>query len=88
MTTFPTSFGGAGSPSGPIVGSGSSFGVINNPTNRSLYVPVGYVSGSFISGSTTYQTSTIAGMGLAPGTYTWSWGSGGNASTLVMTISS
>jgi hypothetical protein len=27
-------------------------------------------------------------MGLTPGVYTWSWGTGGNTSTLVMTISS
>jgi hypothetical protein len=25
-------------------------------------------------------------MNLIPGVYTWSWGSGGNASSLVMTI--
>ena len=88
VTTFPTIFGGAGSPGGPIVGSGSTFGILSNATNRNLLVPTGYVSGSFISGSTTYQTSTIAGMGLAPGTYTWSWGTGGNTSTIVMIISS
>jgi hypothetical protein len=28
------------------------------------------------------------GMNLTPGTYTWSWGTGGNVSTLVMTINS
>jgi hypothetical protein len=88
ITTYPTSFGTSGSPGGALVGSGSTFGVINNPTNRSLWVPTGYSSGSFISGSTTYQTSTISGLGYTPGTYTWSWGSGGNASTLVMTITS
>jgi hypothetical protein len=27
-------------------------------------------------------------MGLSGGTYTWSWGSGGSASSLVMTITS
>jgi hypothetical protein len=27
-------------------------------------------------------------MNLIPGTYTWSWGSGGSASSLVMTITS
>jgi hypothetical protein len=34
----------------------------------------------------TYNTQTIAGMGLSGGTYTWSWGSGANVSTIVMTI--
>jgi hypothetical protein len=49
-------------------------------------VPQGYVSGTVISGSMTYNSQTIAGMGLTPGTYTWAWGSGGTASSLVMTI--
>jgi hypothetical protein len=88
ITTYASSFGTSGSPGGALVGSGSTFGVINNPTNRSLWVPTGYSSGSFISGATTYQTSTISGLGYTPGTYTWSWGSGANTSTLVMIISS
>lgn len=85
VTTFPTSMG-TSSFAGPRVGSGSSYGILSNSINRNLFVPTGYVSGSFISGSTTYQTSTIASLGLTPGVYTWSWGSGGNASTMVMTI--
>jgi ABC-type proline/glycine betaine transport system permease subunit len=56
-------------------------------SGRLLYVPSGYTSNSVISGTSTYNSTTIAGMGLTPGTYTWSWGSGGDASTLVMTIS-
>jgi hypothetical protein len=53
---------------------------------REVVVPQGYVSGTVISGSMTYNTQTIAGMGLTPGTYTWSWGTGGNTSTLTMII--
>jgi hypothetical protein len=85
VTTFPTSFGTSGTPGTPS-GSGDTFGILPNGTNRNLLVPTGYTSGSFISGSTTYVGATIAGMGLTPGVYTWSWGSGGNTSTLVMTI--
>jgi hypothetical protein len=86
VTTFPTSFGTAGGTIGTPSGSGDNFGILPNGTNRNLLVPTGYTSGSFISGSTTYAGSTIAGMGLSGGTYTWSWGSGGNASSIVMTI--
>ena len=85
VTTFPTSFGTAGGIGTPS-GSGDNFGILPNGTNRNLLVPTGYTSGSFISGSTTYAGSTIAGMGLSGGTYTWAWGSGGNASSIVMTI--
>jgi hypothetical protein len=88
ITTFPTSFGTAGGPIGTPSGSGDTFGILPNGSNRNLLVPTGYTSGSFISGTTTYAGATIAGMNLIPGTYTWAWGSGGTASSLVMTIES
>jgi hypothetical protein len=90
FTTFPTNFGsGSGFP--PSSSSGSLFGIVqtSGPSGpREVLVPSGYVSGTVISGSMTYNSQTIAGMGLTTGTYTWSWGTGGNVSTLVMTISS
>jgi hypothetical protein len=67
---------------------GSTFGILPGGSGRTLYVPSGYVSNTNISGSSTYANKTIASAGLTPGTYTWSWGTGGNTSTLVMTISS
>jgi hypothetical protein len=88
VTTFPTSFGTAGGPIGTPSGSGDTFGILPNGSNRNLLVPTGYTSGSFISGTTIYAGATIAGMNLIPGTYTWAWGSGGTASSLVMTIES
>jgi hypothetical protein len=90
FTTFPTSFGSGGGLA-PSSSSGSLFGVVqtSGPSGpREVVVPSGYVSGTVISGSMTYDTQTIAGMGLSGGTYTWSWGTGGNTSTLVMTINS
>lgn len=85
FTVYPTSFGAGGS--GAIgASSGSIFGILPGGFGRLLIVPSGYASGSFISGSTTYSNTTISGMGLNSGTYTWSWGTGGNVSTMVMTI--
>jgi hypothetical protein len=87
FTTYPTSFGTGGS--GAIGASGGSlFGILPGGSGRVVVVPAGYTSGTFISGSTTYTNSTISGMGLTPGTYTWSWGTGGNVSTMIMTITS
>ncbi len=63
---------------------GSTFGILGGGL---ILVPSGYISNTTISGSSTYTNTNIAAAGLTPGTYTWSWGSGGNASTLVMTIS-
>jgi hypothetical protein len=84
--TYPSTFGGGGV--GVTSNTGSTFGILPGGSGRLLYVPSGYVSNTVINGSSTYANQTIAGMGLTPGTYTWSWGVGGNTSTLVMTISS
>ena len=83
--TYPLTFGTNAVP--VTSASGSTFGILPGGSARSLYVPSGYVSNTNISGTATYINTTIASAGLTPGTYTWSWGSGANASTLVMTIS-
>ena len=84
--TYPFIFGT--SSVGVTSNTGSTFGILPGGSGRLLYVPSGYVSNTNISGTSTYANTTIAGAGLTPGTYTWSWGTGGNASTVVMTISS
>jgi hypothetical protein len=84
--TYPSTFGAGGTP--VTTTSGSTFGILPGGSGRTLYVPAGYTSNTTISGSATYANTTISGMGLTSGVYTWSWGSGGNTSTLIMTISS
>ena len=84
--TYPLTFGTNAVP--VTSASGSTFGILPGGSGRLLYVPSGYVSNTNISGTATYINTTIASAGLTPGTYTWSWGTGGNTSTLVMTISS
>jgi hypothetical protein len=82
--TYPATFGSGGV--GVTSNTGSTFGILPGGSGRLLYVPSGYTSNSVISGTSTYNSTTIAGMGLTPGTYTWSWGSGANSSSLVMVI--
>ena len=84
--TYPSTFGAGGTP--VTTTSGSTFGILPGGSGRTLYVPAGYTSNTTISGSATYANTTISGMGLTPGVYTWSWGTGGNTSTIVMTINS
>jgi hypothetical protein len=85
--TYPTTFLSGTQTGGPSATTGSMFGILTGgASGRTIVVPDGYVSGTTISGSTTYANQTIAGMGLSGGTYTWSWGSGPNASSLTMTI--
>ena len=43
-------------------------------------------SGDSLSGSATYAFETFASIGLTPGTYVWSWGSGGSADSLTLNI--
>lgn len=71
--------GGAGA----LSGTGVYLGVSNIPAT--LYVPAGYTSGGAISNTTTY-TGSFTSLGLTPGTYTYSWGSGGNADSIVLSI--
>lgn len=52
-----------------------------------IYLPAGYVSGSSISNSMFFTGQTFASIGLIPGTYTWIWGSGADADSVVMTLS-
>jgi hypothetical protein len=51
-----------------------------------LILPTSYVSGTFLSATDTYDSTTIAALGLTPGTYTYTWGIGPHADSLVLYI--
>ena len=51
-----------------------------------VVVPDGYASGSALSDSATWAGTTIAGLGLTPGTYVYSWGTGPSADTLTLNV--
>jgi hypothetical protein len=82
--TGPGSFGG-GSFTRASSGTGDIFAV--EAALGDIVVPEGYTSGTSLSGSATFDDTTIAGLGLTPGTYTYSWGSGGAAQTLTVSVS-
>jgi protein with PEP-CTERM/exosortase system signal len=74
--TGPTIFGSGffffpNTGSGDIVGidAQSSFGGL-------LAVPPGYISGTALSDSMTFNNATFASLGVTPGTYVWTWGTG------------
>jgi len=80
--TGPSSFGSsidtaATSGSGPIAGLYNS---------ELLVVPHGYLSGTPITNSATFDNTTIAELGLTDGTYTFSWGGGLTADDVVVNI--
>jgi hypothetical protein len=81
----PTSFGpgtpsyiNASSGAGPLFGVYESLGYLD--------VPQGYVSGTLLSASDTYSGQTFSSLGLTPGTYTWTWGTGANADFFTVNI--
>lgn len=47
-------------------------------------VPIGYVSGTAIAGTATWDNATFASLGVTPGTYIWTWGTGADQSFTLM----
>lgn len=87
FTSTPSNFGtGGGAP--PSSSSGDIFGCFypGGPPHQ-LMVPVGYTTGSAISSTQTFNSTTLATLGLVTGTYTYSWGSGANAYSVNVVIS-
>ncbi len=68
--------------SGPFTsassGSGDMVGITTTIFGTFLFVPTGYVSGTALSDSATYNNATLATLGVTPGTYVWTWGAGAN----------
>ena len=58
--------------------SGDSVGIIGPAffLGASIFLPAGYVSGTALSDSSTYNSATFATLGVTPGTYVWTWGTG------------
>jgi hypothetical protein len=78
----PLSFG-----SGPALtyassGSGDAVGLFTDE----LYVPAGYVSGSALADTSTYDNQTLSSLGLTPGVYVYTFGSGADADRFVVDI--
>jgi hypothetical protein len=51
-----------------------------------IFVPANY-DGGFLSGSATFDNTTLAGLGLSPGTYTYKWNPGPTDGSLTVDVS-
>ena len=71
----------ASSASGAVLGIGDASAGFN-----SLYLPNGYVSGTSVSDITTFAGATFTGLGVTPGTYEWTWGTGATADSFTLQI--
>jgi len=69
----PATFG-SGLGSSPNTASGDFVGIVG--FGGLLSVPLNYVSGAALSDSMTFNSATFASLGVTPGTYVWTWGTG------------
>src|SRR5689334_21462138 len=78
LNTYATITGSPsfGSGHGTNASSGSGDMVTVAASTKQLGVPKGYVSGTPLSDSSTYDNQSFASLGVTPGTYAWTWGSG------------
>lgn len=84
----PSSFGSGGF-FAASTGSGDPVGIsVSGVISDVLFLPDNYVSGASLSDSATWDNATIASLGLTPGTYTWTWGSGPSADSFTVQIDS
>jgi hypothetical protein len=82
----PSSFGSSGF-FAASTGSGDTVGIsVSGVISDVLFLPDNYVSGASLSDSATWDNATIASLGLTPGTYTWTWGSGASADSFTVQI--
>ena len=73
--TGPATFG-SGAELDPNTGSGDHVRVQYNNGQAWFAVPRGYVSGTPLAGSDTFDNATFSSLGVTPGTYEWTWGTG------------
>ena len=74
----PSSFGPGTTIINASSDSGDSVSIIGAAVfpGPGIFLPAGYVSGTALSGSSTYNSATFASLGVTPGRYTWTWGTG------------
>jgi hypothetical protein len=69
--TGPSSFGG-----GDVALANFFSGDVFAFDLDTMFLPSGYVSGNPLSDMAIYFTATFASLGVTPGTYEWTWGTG------------
>jgi hypothetical protein len=80
----PTSFGNG---SGIAVANSVDGDIVGISISRDLIiVPRSYVSDSTLSDISTYDNATFTSLGVNPGTYVWTWGSGADADSFALQI--
>jgi hypothetical protein len=79
----PTQFGSGDFRYQASSGSGDIVALVLGTT---LILPGGYISGTTLSDSSVFPNETISYIGMTPGTYVYTWGSGATADSLTINI--
>jgi hypothetical protein len=83
--TSPGGFG-PGSIANSLSNSGDYFGIEDVFGVTRFGVPEFYVSGAWLFGTSVFGGETFASLGVTPGVYVWTWGSGDSADSLTLRI--
>jgi hypothetical protein len=67
-----------------IYGDGESYGASGD--GLCVLVPLAYVSGAQLNGSTRFINSSLSSLGVTKGAYRWTWGTGAFADSLTLYI--
>jgi hypothetical protein len=82
LATAPAQFGIGGA---SLPADAGAFGPLGASANAIL-VPDGYLSNTNVAATSTWTGETFASLGMTPGTYVWTWGSGSTADSLTLNI--
>ena len=80
----PSNFGPGGVSPAPDISSGDLVGVSGFFGN--IYLPSAYTSGTQLDSFASFTAETFSSLGITSGTYTYTWGTGGSADSLVLQV--
>jgi hypothetical protein len=87
--TGPATWGSGSSALNTSTTTGNPLGIYGNTSiygNAALFLPRGYISGATLSATATWDGQTFSTLGLNPGTYVYTWGSGPTADSLTVDV--
>lgn len=80
--TGPSSFGPGSDQTFADSATGPFAGIYANQ----IFVPGGYVSGTSLTNTATFDNASYSSLGVTPGTYAWSWGTGISADSFTLDV--
>jgi hypothetical protein len=83
--TAPANFG-SGPGTNASSGSGDPVSIVGINVEIGLLVPTDYTSGTPLTSGAVWDNASFISLGVMPGTYEWTWGTGPHADSFVLEI--